>query len=136
MQIGYFPIGMGVTADPELITLTAGTVEQCGFHSLWAVEHVVFLKEFASKYPYAEGGKPPIPTTKIPLLDPLAALTFAAAHTRTLRLGTSVYLVPERNPVVTAKQVVSLDVLSGGSGRSRTGNPATATRLRRSHGRD
>jgi probable F420-dependent oxidoreductase len=114
MQIGFFAIGIGPSADPELIALTARTVEQCGFHSLWAPEHVVFLKEFASKYPYAQDGKLPTPSTKIPLLDPLATLTFASAHTKTLRLGTGVYLVPERNPVVTAKQVVSLDVLSGG----------------------
>ncbi len=113
MQIGYFAIGVGPCADPEFIALTARTVEQCGFHSLWAGEHVVFLKEFTSKYPYAQSGQPPIPGT-MPVLDPLAALTFAAAHTKTLRLGTGVYLVPERNPVVTAKQIASLDVLSGG----------------------
>lgn len=114
MKIGFFGIGIGIVSNSELIALTARTVEQCGFHSVWAGEHVVFLKKFASKYPYAVGGKPPIPSTKIPILDPLAALTFAAAHTKTLRLGTGVYLVPERNPVVTAKQVASLDVLSDG----------------------
>ncbi|MGH7963958.1 MAG: LLM class F420-dependent oxidoreductase [Candidatus Binatia bacterium] len=114
MQIGIFPVGLGLVADPELITLFARTAEHCGFHSLWAGEHVVFLKDSISKYPYAQGGVLPLPSTKIPLLDPLAALTFAAAHTKTLRLGTGVYLVPERHPVVTAKQIASLDVLCGG----------------------
>lgn len=114
MQIGIMPIGMGVAADPKVIASTARTAEQAGFHSLWSGDHVVFLKKFASQYPYAQAGKLPIQSTKIPLLDPFAALTFAAAHTKTIRLGTGVYLVPERNPVATAKQVASLDVLSEG----------------------
>jgi len=115
MDIGIIPVGMGVTADPKVIVSIAHTAEQSGFRSLWAGEHVVFLKKFTSRYPYLPAGAQlPIQSTKIPLLDPFAALTFAAAYTKTLRLGTGVYLVPERNPVVTAKQVASLDVLSEG----------------------
>ncbi len=56
----------------------------------------------------------PLPTTKVDFLDPFATLTFAAAHTKTVRLGTGICLVPEHNPVVLAKQVASLDKLSGG----------------------
>jgi probable F420-dependent oxidoreductase len=55
-----------------------------------------------------------MPNTKIDILDPFTALTFAAAHTKTLRLGTGICLLPERNPVVTAKEIASLDKLSGG----------------------
>jgi probable F420-dependent oxidoreductase len=114
MKMGYFAIGIGPSADPEVIALTARTAEQCGFHSLWAPEHVVLLDQYASKYPYSQDGKLPMPDTKIDILDPLATLTFAAAHTKTIRLGTGICLVPERNPVVTAKEIATLDKLSGG----------------------
>src|SRR5713101_891594 len=114
MQIGFFAVGIGPSADPEIIALTARTVEQAGFHSLWAPEHVVLLSQYTSKYPYAQDGKLPIPNTQIDFLDPFAALTFAAAHTKTVRLGTGICLVPEPNPVVLAKEVASLDKLSGG----------------------
>lgn len=114
MQIGYFAIGIGPSADPEVIAVTARTVEQSGFHSLWAPEHVVLVGQYASKYPYAKDGKLPMPNTKIDFLDPFAALNYAAAHTKTVRLGTGICLVPEHNPVVLAKVVASLDTLSRG----------------------
>jgi probable F420-dependent oxidoreductase len=114
MQIGFFAVGIGPSADPEIIALTARTAEQGGFHSLWAPEHVVLLDQYASKYPYSKDGKLPMPNTKIDILDPFTALTFAAAHTKTIRLGTGICLLPERNPVVTAKEIASLDKLSGG----------------------
>ncbi|MGH8007404.1 MAG: TIGR03619 family F420-dependent LLM class oxidoreductase [Candidatus Binatia bacterium] len=114
MQIGFFAIGIGPSADPELLALTARTVEQCGFHSLWTGEHVVLVSQYASKYPYAQDGRMPLPNTKIDFLDPFATLNFAAAHSKTVRLGTGICLVPERNPVVLAKEVASLDKLSGG----------------------
>jgi len=114
MKIGLFAVGIGPSADPEIIALSARTAEQGGFHSLWAPEHVVLLDQYASKYPYSKDGKLPMPNTKIDILDPFTALTFAAAHTKTLRLGTGICLLPERNPVVTAKEIASLDKLSGG----------------------
>ncbi len=114
MQIGFFAIGIGPSADPEILTLTARTAEHCAFHSLWAPEHVVLIDQYASKYPYSKDGKLPLPNTKIDILDPFTALTFAAAHTKTLRLGTGICLLPERNPVVTAKEIASLDRVSGG----------------------
>jgi probable F420-dependent oxidoreductase len=114
MQIGFFAVGIGPSADPELLALTARAVEHCGFHSLWTGEHVVLVSQYASKYPYSQDGRMPLPTTKVDFLDPFATLTFAAAHTKTVRLGTGICLVPEHNPVVLAKQVASLDKLSGG----------------------
>jgi probable F420-dependent oxidoreductase len=113
MKIGFFAIGIGPSADPEIIALTARAAEQSGFHSLWAPEHVVLIDQYASQYPYSKDGKLPM-HTKVDILDPFAALTFAAAHTKTIRLGTGICLVPERNPVVTAKEIASLDKLSGG----------------------
>src|SRR5687767_1604016 len=113
MKIGFFAVGIGPTAEPELVTVTARTAEESGFHSRWAPEHVVLFEQYESKYPYSQDGRMPVSSTT-KFLDPFLALTYAAAHTRTIRLGTGVCLLPERNPVVTAKEVASLDVLSGG----------------------
>ncbi len=114
MKIGFFAVGIGPSADPEIIALTAQTAERCGFHSLWAPEHVVLIDQYVSKYPYSTDGRLPMPTTKIDILDPYIALTYAAAFTKTIRLGTGISLIPERSPVVTAKEIASLDKLSGG----------------------
>jgi len=114
MKVGFFAVGIGSSADPELIALIAKATEQCGFHSLWAPEHVVLLEQYASKYPYSADGRLPMPTTRIDILDPYVALTYAAAFTKTIRLGTGISLIPERSPVVTAKEIASLDKLSGG----------------------
>jgi probable F420-dependent oxidoreductase len=113
MQIGFFAIGLAATAEPEAIATTARAADECGFHSLWAPEHVVLFDEYASKYPYAKDGRIPV-SSKTPFLDPFLALTYAAAATRRIRLATGICLLPERNAVVTAKEVASLDVLSGG----------------------
>ena len=114
MKIGFFAVGIGPAADPEVLALTAQTVERGGFHSLWAPEHVVLIDQYVSKYPYSADGRLPMPTTKVDILDPYVALTYAAAHTKTIRLGTGISLIPERSPVVTAKEIASLDKLSGG----------------------
>lgn len=114
MKIGFFAIGIGPAADPEILATTAQTAETCGFHSLWAPEHVVLIDQYVSKYPYSSDGRLPMPTTKIDILDPYVALTYAAALTKKIRLGTGISLIPERSPVVTAKEVASLDKLSGG----------------------
>lgn len=114
MQTGFFGIGIGVTADPELLGLAARTAEECEFHSIWQGEHVVLLDEYHSKYPYSQDGRLPLMTTAIDMLDPFLGLSYVAAETRRIRLGTGVCLVPERNPLVTAKEVATLDKLSGG----------------------
>ena len=88
-------------------------VEERGFFSLWAPEHVVLFDQYASKYPYSEdgriGGGP-----EMGPLEPFVALSFLASATKRIRLGTGVLLVPQRNPVYTAKSIASLDWLSGG----------------------
>jgi len=113
MKIGFFAVGIGPTTDPAIATLIAQTTDQCGFHSLWAPEHVVLIDQYASKYPYSTDGRLPLPTT-MDILDPYVALTFAAAHTKRIRLCTGISLIPERSPVVTAKEIASLDKLSNG----------------------
>ena len=114
MKIGYFAIGIGLTAEPENLATSAQTAEACGFHSIWAPEHVVLIDQYVSKYPYSKDGRLPMPTTKVDILDPYIALTYAAALTKKIRLGTGISLIPERSPVVTAKEIASLDKLSGG----------------------
>jgi probable F420-dependent oxidoreductase len=87
--------------------------EAAGFESVWGGEHVVLPTRIASKYPYTADGKIPAdPDTPIP--DPLIWLAFAAAAAPKLRLGTCILIVPQRNPVVLAKELATLDRLSGG----------------------
>ena len=91
----------------------AKRAEELGFESVWAAEHLVFPPVFRSRYPYTEDGVPPInPAT--PLLDPLMVLAQIAAVTTRIRLGTNIYLLPLRHPLVTARLGVTLDVLSNG----------------------
>ena len=114
MKIGFFCIGAGLSADPEVITLIGETTEACGYHSLWAPEHIVLLDKYGSKYPYSQDGNMPFPDMTIDLLDPFVGLAYAAAVTKKIRLGTGICLVPERHPLTTAKEVASVDKLSGG----------------------
>jgi probable F420-dependent oxidoreductase len=97
----------------------AGALEVCrraeaaGFESVWGGEHVILPSTIESKYPYTADGKIPAePETPIP--DPLIWLAFAAAAAPTLRLGTCILIVPQRNPVILAKELATLDTLSGG----------------------
>jgi probable F420-dependent oxidoreductase len=89
------------------------TAEAAGFESLWGGEHVILPTHIDSKYPYTADGKIPAePDTPIP--DPLIWLAFAAAAAPSLRLGTCILILPQRNPVVLAKELATLDRLSGG----------------------
>jgi probable F420-dependent oxidoreductase len=87
--------------------------EAVGFDSVFAVEHVVIPDNYASVYPYAPGGRlPGGPSVSFP--DPLIWLTWVAAATTRLRFMTAVMILPQRNPLVLAKEVATLDYLSGG----------------------
>lgn len=87
--------------------------EARGIGTIWVGEHVVMFDHYESTYPYAADGKMPLPG-ETGLLEPFSALAFLAAHTSTVRLGTAMVLLPQRNPVYTAKEVSTLDWLSGG----------------------
>lgn len=87
-------------------------VEAKGVHGIWVPEHVLFFPEYASTYPYSDNGR--IPGDPEGILDPFTALTFIAAHTQKVRLGTGICLVPQRQPVYTAKMVADVDYLSNG----------------------
>ena len=114
MDVGLFAIGIGRAADPDIIAQIARKADDIGFASLWAPEHTVLFDDadYTSRYPYNDTGR--IMVGRGDLLDPFAALTFAAAHTSRIKLGTGICLVPHRNPLITAKMVASLDRLSKG----------------------
>lgn len=96
----------------DYIAGAAQRIEAAGFAAVWVPEHVLFFPDYSSSYPYSADGK--VPGNPDGVLDPFAALTFIAAHTSTLRLGTGICLVPQRQPVYTAKMVADLDYLSKG----------------------
>jgi probable F420-dependent oxidoreductase len=104
--------GFSHHTPPEFIAGAAQLLESLGFHGIWVPEHVLFFPDYASRYPYSDDGR--IPGEPQGVLDPFTALTFIGAHTKQLRLGTGICLVPQRQPVYTAKMVADLDYLSGG----------------------
>lgn len=105
MKIGLFGINFGVCADPDVASRVARAAEAAGFESLWTGEHVVL--------PDPQVPPSPVPP-ETPFLDPAVALTFVAAQTTRVRLGTGIIILPQRNPLVLAKELASLDVLSKG----------------------
>ena len=113
MKIGLFSLGIGVGARPGVIAATAQAADRLGVSTLWVGEHVVLFDRQNSKYPYSNNGEFPLPGGA-DWLDPFITLTYAAALTKTIRLATGICLVPEHNPVVLAKEIASLDKLSGG----------------------
>ncbi|WP_433456404.1 LLM class F420-dependent oxidoreductase (plasmid) [Streptomyces sp. CA-142005] len=113
MRVGLHALGIGDGARPEVIRSVATAAENHGFARLWCGEHVVLVDAPASRYPYSEDGRIAVPADA-DWLDPLLALTFAAAVTSRIDLATGVLLLPEHNPVVVAKQAATLDVLSAG----------------------
>ncbi|MGW4048458.1 LLM class F420-dependent oxidoreductase [Streptomyces sp. NPDC004721] len=113
MRVGLHALGIGDGARPEVIRAVATAAELHGFARLWCGEHVVLVDAPVSRYPYSADGRIAVPADA-DWLDPLLALSFAAAVTSRIELATGVLLLPEHNPVVVAKQAATLDVLSAG----------------------
>src|SRR5579863_3213645 len=105
MKFGFFGINNGLCCFPAATAAIARTAEAEGFDSLWTGEHVVAPDPQTPPSPVA-------PT--FPMTDPGIALAFVAAHTRTIKLGTGIIIMPQRNPLVLAKELASVDVLSEG----------------------
>jgi probable F420-dependent oxidoreductase len=103
--LGLFGANMGPAATAEGVARLATLAEELGYDSLWMGEHVVAPRPRVDPSPLEPD---------YPILDPLLGLAVAAAHTRHIRLATGIVILPQRNPVVLAKQVASLDVLCGG----------------------
>lgn len=100
------------STEPGFIKDAVQLAEAKGVHGIWVPEHVLFFPDYASTYHYSDSGR--MPGDPEGLLDPFTALTFIAAHTQRVRLGTGICLVPQRQPVYTAKMVADVDYLSGG----------------------
>lgn len=113
MRIGLFAPLANPFATPDYLNALGPAAEERGFHSLWVAEHVVLFDQYASKYPYAADGKIPAGGDS-GMLEPFTALSFLAARTARIRLATGICLVPQRNPVYTAKEVAAVDWLSNG----------------------
>jgi probable F420-dependent oxidoreductase len=105
MKLAYFGINFAACADPGVAQRVARAAEAAGLESLWTGEHVVLPDPQVAPSP-----SPP----EVPFLDPAVALAWVAAATTTIRLGTGIIILPQRNPVVLAKELASLDVVSNG----------------------
>jgi probable F420-dependent oxidoreductase len=113
MKVGLFAPLANPFATPEYIATLGPAAEERGFHSLWVAEHVVLFDDYASSYPYAADGRIPA-GGQSGIFEPFTSLAYLAAVTSTIRLGTGICLVPQRNPVYTAKEVAAVDWLSNG----------------------
>lgn len=102
-----------IGTDPASALEVTRIAEEVGFDSVWGGEHVIFPSSIESAYPYTVDGKvPATPETSIP--DPLIWLAYVAAAAPTLRLGTCILILPQRNPLVLAKELATLDHLTNG----------------------
>jgi probable F420-dependent oxidoreductase len=113
VKFGIAFANTGPFADPTGAVQFAQAAEAAGFESVWTVEHVVVPAGYASKYPYSESGRMP-GRDDAPIPDPLIWLSFLASATSKLRLATGILILPQREPVVLAKELATLDHLSGG----------------------
>jgi probable F420-dependent oxidoreductase len=103
----------GPLATPANLVRFAEQVEALGFETIWFSDHIVVPTEVKSAYPYHPEGQMPFDPAE-PYWEPLTAMSYVAGRTSKLRVGVSVLILPYRNPVVTAKVLATLDVLSNG----------------------
>ena len=113
MKIGVFSTFMSPLATPGMIRDFGRRAEDLGLESIWMGEHVALFDRNTYGYPGSKDGRIPVPEGG-GMLDVTATFGFLAAATQKVRLGTGVALVPQRNPVYTAKEMCTLDWLSGG----------------------
>jgi len=99
--------------QPDNLIGFAQAAEAAGCDSLWVPEHLIWPQELTSSYPYRVDGGPPVPSDVL-LYDPWVLLAATATATTRIKLGTCVYVLPLRDPLVTARAVATLDVVSGG----------------------
>ena len=104
MKFGLFAINFGSCSDPEAAVRVALHAEAAGFESVWTGEHVVLPE------PAATRSLPP----SLPMLDTIVSLTLVATHTSSIKVGSGIIVLPLRNPVVLAKELASVDVVSNG----------------------
>jgi len=105
MHIGYFGLNIGVFNNPDSMTRLLETVEAAGYESIWTGEHVVLI----------DPQEPPSPVPpRAPFVDTIASLAFAAARTERIKIGSGIILLAQRDPIVLAKELAGIDLLSKG----------------------
>jgi probable F420-dependent oxidoreductase len=114
VQFGLRYCNTGRYVDPAQGVELVQAGEAAGFESAWTVEHTVVPANYSSPYPYSADGKMAGGVDDVPLPDPLIWMAYMAAVTTTIRFATGILIVPQHNPVVLAKEVATLDHLSGG----------------------
>ena len=112
-RFGFSLQGRGALADRDAITTLALRAERLGFDSVFVTDRLLIPVQSASRYPYSATGAFPLGPDE-PWLEPLTAVTYLATVTARISVGTSVLVIPYRNPVVTAKALATADYLSGG----------------------
>ena len=103
----------GPMSSPEALRASAQRAGDLGFDSIWVSDHIILPRHVESFYPYSPDGVAGFVPDE-PYYEPLATLNFLAGCTKRVRLGTHVLIIPYRNPVLTAKILATLDVLTGG----------------------
>jgi probable F420-dependent oxidoreductase len=133
MRIGITCGGIGPYASGDFLRRSIQTAERVGFAHYWLPDHVVLFKEYPqSKYPYAEGSGQELPDQdpdaplqfgdetfalvdpRVAFTDPVVAMTWLAAATTTIEIGTNVLVLPQRHPVILAKELATLDGFADG----------------------
>lgn len=112
MKFGIGFATSGAFSKPDLLAHLATNAERCGFESLWSVEHVAIPVKHLP-YPGSKDGSMP-GGDEVAIPDPLIPLAYLAAITKTIKLATGVLILPQRHPIYTAKEVATVDLLSGG----------------------
>jgi probable F420-dependent oxidoreductase len=113
VRVGLFAPFLNPFTTRQTLEAVGRGAEERGFASIWAAEHVVLFDEYRSRYPYSPDGRIPAGGEN-GVLDPFLTLSYLACATSRIRLGTGICLVPQRNPVYTAKETATLDYLSEG----------------------
>ena len=114
MKFGIRYCNTGRYTDPANAVELIQAAEEAGFESAWTVEHTVIPKGYQSTYPYAAGGRLPGGEGDFVLPDPQIWMAYVAARSSKIKLATGILILPQHNPVICAKQVATLDHLSGG----------------------
>jgi len=114
MKFGLRYCNTGRYIDPAKAIELVQAGEDAGFESAWTVEHTVVPEGYQSAYPYSDDGKMAGGQDDVPLPDPLIWMAYVAAATSKINLATGILILPQHNPVITAKQIATLDFMSGG----------------------
>lgn len=114
MKFGIRYCNTGRYVDPARAVELVQAAEETGFESAWTVEHVVIPKGYQSAYPYTTDGRLPGGEGDFILPDPQIWMAYVAARTSRIKLATGILILPQHNPVICAKQVATLDYMSGG----------------------